>query len=244
MTMAMAMASRKASLVRGGLSLLIILMAAIPAFSQRGTLGIDLGETIDQFGALPSTTSGAVGANAQFTLIRANKDGLPNIVVGAEVFAPVDTSTHAPELAVFGGPHFPIGKNFEAGFNVGIRKIYLPSSLVEGAFFDRYDLELLQAPIVLKYKFGPARRAFIQVQGEPEFTPHFKSSKVSLAGVVHPSFDYGYTVRGSVGYNFGKWYAKATCQSRYFKFIPNQFNPLGLYNWKSNSLTGGVGLNF
>ena len=60
----------------------------------------------------------------------------------------------------------------------------------------------------------------------------------------HPNFDHGYYLRGSVGYSFGKWYAQGTYETRYFKFDQNPNNPSNLYNWKSNMITGGVGLNF
>lgn len=222
---------------------LVFLLATIPAYSQRGTLGIDVGASSDKFGAQPQTTAPDLGLNALFTLFQANKDGRPNIVLGGELRAPDDTSTHATEFAVFGGPIFPWG-NFSIGLNAGIRKILLPHAQVDGTILDRYDMELLELPLILKYKFGPDKRAFIQVQGEPEFTPRFKSSLKSLIGVPHPNFDHAYTVRGSLGYSFGKWYVKGTYETRYFKFLDNQNNPLGLYNWRSNNLTGGVGLNF
>jgi len=60
----------------------------------------------------------------------------------------------------------------------------------------------------------------------------------------NPKFDHGYFVRGSLGYNFGKWYAKATYETRYFKFADNQNNPSGLYNWRTNLITGGLGFVF
>jgi len=47
-----------------------------------------------------------------------------------------------------------------------------------------------------------------------------------------------------MGYNFGKWYLKANYESRYFKFAVGNGNPSNLYDWKSNVITGGVGLNF
>jgi hypothetical protein len=53
-------------------------------------------------------------------------------------------------------------------------------------------------------------------------------------------------VRASAGYNFGQWwYVKASAETRYFKFLTNTTgNPNGLYNWKSNIVTGGVGVRF
>jgi hypothetical protein len=108
----------------------------------------------------------------------------------------------------------------------------------------RDNLELLQIPIVLKYNFGPGKRVFVHVQGEPEFTPRYRASKATLISLPHPNFDHGYTIRGSVGYNFGQWYIQGSYQSSYFKFIENGGNPSNLYNWKSNMVTAGVGVNF
>ncbi len=232
--------------VRTGLFFLFLTLfsAAVPAFCQRGTLGIDLGEITDKYGALPSTTTGVVGVEGQFNIIQAGKGGGPNIDIGGELRAPADTSTHAPEFAVFGGPIFPIGQSFSIGVNAEVRKIYMSSVPVDGTFIDRFNMELLEVPIILKYKFASDHRAFIQVQGQPEFTPRFVSKKRDLEGVLHPNFDYGYTVRGSLGYNFGKWYAKATYETRIFKFLNNQNNVLGVYNWHNTTITGGVGLNF
>ena len=221
---------------------LSFLLAAVPAYSQRGTIGIDVGATSDKFGAQPQLTAPDFGLNGQFNVLRA-KDGGPNIVVGGELRVPSDTSAHAHEYAVFGGPIFPWG-NFSIGFHVAVRKIIEPHAPIDGTILDRYNLELLEAPVFLKYKFGPDKRAFIEALGGPEFTPHFKSSLRSLIGVPHPNFDHGYTVRGSLGYNFGKWYVKGTYETRYFKFEQNANNPVGIYNWRDNTVMGGVGLNF
>jgi hypothetical protein len=231
----------KSIFIRSGLFFLFLL-AAIPAFSQRGTLGIDAGVTSDKFGAEPQASAADLGLNAQFNLLKA-KDGGPNIVLGAELRAPADTSDHAIEYAVFGGPMFPWG-NLAVGFHVGIRKIDMPHAAVDGTILDRFNMELLETPVVIKYKFGSDKRAFIEAQGAPEFTPRFKAHTPSLVGVLHPNFDHGYTVRGSLGYNFGKWYVKGTYETRYFKFQANANNPVGIYNWRSNNITGGVGLNF
>jgi hypothetical protein len=231
----------KALLIRTYLFLLFLL-AAVPAYCQRGTIGVDVGQVSDKFGALAPITAPDLGLNAQFTVIPA-KDGSPNVVVGGEVRVSSDNAKHATEFAVFGGPLFPWG-NFSAGFNVEIRKILLPSATVDNVVLNRFNMELLELPIVLKYKFGPGKRAFVQAQGEPEFTPRFRVSVASLNPVAHPNFDYGYTVRGSLGYIFGKWYAKGSYETRYFKFIANPNNPSNLYNWRSNLITGGVGLVF
>jgi len=238
----------KSILVRTAI-FLSFLLAALPAFSQQplpveehGTVAINVGEMTDKFGAFPSVNAADFGLDGQLTLIHA-KDGGPNVVVGGELRVPSNTSTNPTEFAVFGGPHFPIG-NFSIGFNAQVRKIIMPVAAVDGTTVPRFDFELLEIPVVLKYKFGPGHRAFIQVQGQPEFTPRFRMSHPPSIPVDKPNFDYGYTVRGIVGYNFGKWYVKGTYEDRIFKFISNQNNPLNLYNWHSTSITGGIGLNF
>jgi hypothetical protein len=223
--------------------LFILAPAPAPAQAQRGTLGIDLGETTDKFGSLSSQTAGEVRVEGEFNIIQSGKDGNPNIVIGGEVDAPTDTNNHAKEYAVFGGPIFPIG-NFSAGFYAEIRKIVMPAALVDNQNLIRFNMELLEIPVVLKYKFGPDRRAFVQVQGEPEFTPRFRNASASQDGILHPNFNYAYTVRGGLGYNFGKWYVRGTYQLRSFQFTNNPNNPSGLYNWRSNAITGGIGLNF
>jgi len=236
----------KAHLVRWYRFLLILpvfLLAAVPAFSQRGNFGIDVGQVSDKFGALAPVTAPDFGLNGQITIIQANKDGRPNIVAGGELRLASDTSAHATEFAVFGGPSFPI-HNFSVGLNAQVRKILLPTAFVDNTSFQRFDMELLEVPVVLKYKFGHERRAFIQAQGGPEFTPRLRMRNPPPIPVDKPNFDYGYTVRGSVGYTFGKWYAKGTYETRYFKFVQNNNNPQSLYNWRSNLITGGVGLIF
>lgn len=237
----------KSIFCRTGLFLLFLL-ATFPAFGQRGTIGIDAGVTSDKFGAQSQLTAADLGVDGQVTLIHANKDGRPDIVLGGELRIPSDSSTHASEFAVFGGPIFPWG-NFSIGLNPGIRKILLPHAEVDGTVLNRYNMELLEVPLVLKYKFGPGKRAFIQAQGAPEFTPRFKASYApsynqSQGPPPHPNFDHGYTVRGSVGYIVGKWYVKGTYETRYFEFQQNANNPQGLYNWRSNNISGGVGLVF
>ena len=235
----------KSIFVRTGLFFLFLL-AASTAYGQRGTLDIDAGAVSDEFGSQPKVTAAEFGLNGQFALIQANKDGRPSIVLGGELRLPSDTSTHATEFAVFGGPIFPIG-NFSIGVNAEVRRIYLPPAQVNGTTLDRFNMGLLELPVILRYKFGPGKRVFVEARGEPEFTPHFSASsstKASLEGVPHPNFDYGYTVRGTLGYIVGKWYVKGAYETRYFKFIDNQNNPLGLYNWRSNNITGGVGLIF
>jgi hypothetical protein len=229
----------KSHLVR----VLLFLLAAVPAYCQRGTFGVDAGQTSDKFGALPTTTGVELDIDGQLTVIQANqKQGGASIVAGGEIRLPGDTSNHAKEYAVFGGPRFRV-RDLTIGVNAQVRKIYLPPSTVNGQFFVRDKMELLELPIVIKYNFGSAKRAFIQAEGAPEFTPRFRSSS-SLVVLPNPNFDHGYFVRGSAGYTFGKWYLKATYENRYFKFVQNAGNPTNLYNWKSNLVTGGVGFAF
>jgi len=238
------MKRRKPHLVRMSVFLLSLL-AAIPAFSQRGTIDINAGETSDKFGALPSVTGAALDLNGELIVKKPSaKKGGPSIVAGGEVRVPSDDTNHAKEFAVFGGLAFQARSNFSIGVNAQIRKIDLPSATVDNQILVRYNMELIEAPIVLKYKFGPDNRAFIHVQGGPEFTPRFRPGASTQLVLPHPNFDHGYFVRGSVGYTFGNWYAQATYQTRYFKFEQNQNNPTNLYNWKSNMITGGVGLIF
>ena len=236
------MVSCKSILVRTAIFLLFLL-ATFPAYGQRATVGINVGASSDQFGTLPQVTAADLGLDGQFILFPANKDGSPNIVVGGELRAPADTSDHATEFAIFAGPHFPV-RNFTFGFNVQIRKILMPHAEVSGTVLDRFNMELLEIPVVLKYKFGPAKRAYIEAQGQPEFTPRFKAHGPSLSGVPYPNFDYGYTVRGTVGYVVGKWYVKGSYENRIFKFVDNANNRYDIYNWRSNNLTGGIGLIF
>jgi hypothetical protein len=240
------MKRRKPHLVRTGVFLLFLfLLAAIPAYCQRGTIDINAGQTSDKFGALPSVNGADLDLTGEVAVIQPSaKNGGPSIVAGGEVRVPTDDKNHAKEFAVFGGLAFQARSNFSIGLNVQIRKIDLPSATVNNQILVRYNLELLELPVVLKYKFGAANGAFIEVQGQPEFTPHYRTAAPSLLALPHPNFDHGYTLRGSVGYTFGKWYAKGTYQTRYLRFEQNPNNPSNLYNWKSNMITGGVGLVF
>ena len=220
----------------------VFLLAAVSAYGQRGTVGIDAGQTADKFDALPSTSGLVVGVNGQATVIRMKQNG-PSVVAGGEIRLPSDTRNHAREYALFGGPRFQTG-NLSIGFNLQVHKIVLPTAFVNNQFFVRDNLRLLEIPLVLKYNFGSNKRAFIEVQGAPEFTPHFHRPSSNLVPLPDPRLDHGYFVRGSLGYMFGKWYAKGTYESRYFKFNPDQGNPNNLYNWKSNLISGGIGFWF
>ena len=138
-----------------------------------------------------------------------------------------------------------MNSNFSIAIHAQVRKIDLPVATVNNQILVRYNMQLIEAPIVLKYKFGPDKRAFVHVEGGPEFTPRFRSAAATLLIVLpHPDFDHGYTLRGNVGYTFGKWYAQGTYATRYFKFDQNPNNPSNLYNWKSNMITAGVGVTF
>lgn len=221
----------------------LFLLASIPAYCQRGSFGIDVGQTSDKFGALTSVNGLEFGADGQLTILKANqKSGRPAIVAGGEIRLPTDTANHAKEYSVFGGPRFNI-RDLSIGFNVQVHRIILPTENADNQFFSRYTLNILETPLVVKYNFGSEKRAFIELQGAPEYTPHYKRSSASIT-LPHPNFSYGYAVRGSVGYRFGIWYAKVNYETRYFKFNNDPENPNGLYNWKSNLISGGVGFSF
>jgi len=222
----------------------LIFLAVVPAYCQRGTFGIDVGDTADRFASLPSVNGLEFGIDGQLAVLQSNpKTGRPAIVAGGEIRLPTDTGNHAREYAVFGGPEFNY-HNFVFGVHAQVRKIVLPAANVDNQVFARDSLRLVEVPIVIKYKFGPAKKAFAELQGAPEFTPHYRNSSASLVSLPNPNFDHGYFVRGSVGYTFGYWYAKATYETRYFKFVENAGNPSNLYNWKSNLISGGIGFSF
>jgi hypothetical protein len=234
----------KADLVRIGVCLLF-LTAVVPAFGQRGNLGIDVGQISDQFANIPSVSSGLLDINGQVIVIKPSiKKETPGIVGGGEIRLPSDTNAHAKEYAVYGGVLFG-AHNFTVEVDAQVRRLYMPAAILDNQILNRDRLELLQLPVTLKYKFGPAKKAFVSAQGEPEFTPHYKPSPLASVTLPNPNFDHGYTLKGTVGYNFGKWYVKAAYESRYLKFDTNtSSNPSNLYNWKSNVVTGGVGLSF
>jgi len=225
----------------------LFFLTALPVFGQRGTIDINAGETSDKFAALPSVNSAVLDLNGELVIKKPSaKHGGPSIVAGGEVRVPSDDTQHAKEFAVFGGFEFQARTNLSIGFHVAIRKLDLPVANIDNQVFVRDNLELLQVPLVIKYNFGPDHRFFLHAQGEPEFHPRFRtpSSSTTLLVLPHPNFDHGYTVRGSLGYNFGKWFVQGTYETRYLKFLANPNNPSNLYNWKSNMVTGGVGLIF
>jgi hypothetical protein len=226
-------------------SLLLLSLAAVPAYCQRGTFDVNAGGTYDQFGTLPHVTGAVLDLTGEFIIKKPNpKKGGPAILAGGEVRVPSNAGDHSKEYAVYGGLAFT-ARSFTFGVDAEVRKILIPSATIENQIVNRYDMELVELPAYVRYRFGPAKRAFVQIQGQPEFSPHYKSPKGAAVATPHPEFDYGYTVRASVGYDFGKWYyAKATAETRYFKFASGLGNPSSLYNWKSNMVTGGVGVRF
>jgi len=217
-------------------------LASVPAYCQRGTFGIDIGQTSDKFDSLSSVSGIRFGIDGQLTVLKGNaKQGGPSLVAGGEIRMANDTANHAREYALFAGPRFK-ARDLSIGFNAQVRKIVLPTSVVNNQFFARDDMELLELPLVLRYNFLSNKRAWVEVQGAPEFSPRFR--RHSSTTLPNPHLDHGYFVQGSVGYTFGIWYAKATYENRYFKFVPDQGNPNGLYNWKSNLISGGIGFSF
>ena len=225
--------------------LALFIVTSHRAYSQRSSFGIDLGETTDRFGALARTTTGEADIEGSVIVLnRANSPGDPNVVAGGEAQLPVDTSTHAPEFAGFVGPEFNIGKHFMLGFHAQVRKIYPPTSDVNGFFFPRYKMLLLEIPAVAEYRFGSSGHAFIRAQVSPEFAPHYNQSSSGPSAFPGPSFDHAYTIRASAGYTFGRWYAKANYETRYFKFATNLGNPNNLNNWRSDKASAGIGVAF
>jgi hypothetical protein len=227
-----------------------LLLASTPAVAQqenlqRGNIGIDVGEVSDRFGDQPRFTDPVGDVNGELIVVRGSeKEGWPNVLAGGEIRFPTNTQNHATEFAFYGGLGFKVTNSFTAGFHVQLRKIYTPPSSIDDQTFNRDNMEFLQLPLFGEYKFGPGKNIFIRAEGEPEFHPHFKTSKRGPIPLPTPSLDHGYTLRGSVGYNFGRWYAKASYETRYLKFANNLGNPAGINNWRSDFVTGGVGLNF
>jgi hypothetical protein len=231
-------------LVRFSLSLTAVFFLISSASAQNATIGVDVGETADRFGALSRNTDAVGMIDGQGAIFNWTKNGGPNIVVGGEIRVPADTSAHATEFAGFAGPEFWLRGRFMVGVHITARKAYLPSSEINGMFFERDRMLLLELPVVAEYKFGSARHAFIEAQGTPEFSPHFSGSAAVQEGLFTPILDKGYAFRGTGGYNFGRWYAKAAYEVRYFKFTNNANNPNNLYNWRTNVVTAGVGFSF
>jgi hypothetical protein len=224
----------------------LLFFLTLPAFAQRGTLGLDVGETSDLFqGGSGRATSALVGVDGQVAILKGSpKDDLPSLVAGGEILLPSDTSAHATEFAAFTGPEFQFGHHFFAGFHVEARKVYLPAGTLNGELFGRKNMLLLELPALVGYRFGPGNHAFIEAQGSAEFSPHFTSTANSQSIYPNPTFDHGYVVRAIAGYTFGRWYAKATYETRFLKFGQNISNPNDLYNWRTDAVFAGFGLSF
>jgi hypothetical protein len=220
-------------------------LAALPAYAQRGDIAINGGETIDHFGGQSQATGAIAALDGQLLVFRSpDRDRGADVVVGGEVRFPQDTNNHASEQAVFGGPVFHFGKHLSAGIHAQIHRLVLPPNFAGGLVFNRDRMELLEIPGVVEYKFGPNNHFFVRAEGGPEFSPHFKNPPSGAEPFDHPQLDHGYFVRGTLGYNFGKWFVKGTYQTRYFKFNPDVGNPDNVYNWRNDFVTAGVGLNF
>jgi hypothetical protein len=226
----------------------VFLLATISAYGQRFTAGVDAGETSDKFGSQAAVSGFIVDLNAQGIILFANKkNGGPDVLAGAEAILPSDPNNHAKEYNVYGGLRWHVG-NFIFGFDGGVRKLLPPAAFLNNQYYNRDSMEFLEIPGTIRYKFGSGKRAFVQVSGAPEFGPRYhvptSSPLFTNPSLYNPNFDHAYFLRGSAGYNFGKWYVKANYETRYFRFQTNPNNPEGLYNWKTNSITGGVGVIF
>ena len=68
---------------------------------------------------------------------------------------------------MYGGVVFG-SHNFSVGIDGQFRKIYMPTAIVDNQVLNRDNMSLFELPVVIKYKFGPGKRAFIQVQGQPD----------------------------------------------------------------------------
>jgi hypothetical protein len=231
------------NIVRIGV-ILLFLLAAVPAYCQRGTFGVDVGQISDHFAGFSPVTDALVDINGELTVKGpSQKNGGPSIVAGGEIRFPTNTNLHAKEFAVYGGLMFGVG-NFSIGVDAQVRRIYMPPAILGDQVFNRDNFELVQIPLVVRYKFGPSKHAFFEARGEPEFKPHYLTN-ASTNILPSPGFDHGYTAKGSVGYKFGQWYyVKGSYETRFFKFASTAGNPNDLYNWKSNVISGGVGLTF
>lgn len=222
----------------------LLFLAAVPAFGQRITLGADVGQTTDKFGGFSSNNALVWGIDGEAVVLTANeKKGSPSIVAGGEMIIPSDSQNHATEYALYGGPVFKV-RDFSIGVDAQIRKIILPPASEGTQVLNRDKMELLEIPVTIKYNFGPGKHAFVQAQGAPEFSPRFRNGSPNPFTLPTPNLDHGYFLRGTAGYTFGVWYAKASYETRYFKFAPNAGNPNGVYNWRTDRIMGGVGFVF
>jgi hypothetical protein len=223
----------------------LFFLASISAYGQRGTIGLDFGETSDKSGGAAALTGAAGDLEGEVAVLQGGgKQNRPSVVAGGEIRFPVNSNQHANEFAIYGGPMFRFGGRFSAGFHAQIRKIEVPPAPLNGVTFDRLNFKLLELPFVAQYRFSAApRHAFLRAEISPEFTPHYKATAPNYP-LPNPSFDHGYDIRGIAGYVFGKWYVKATYETRYLKFEPTLGNPNQIYNWKTNVVMGGAGFVF
>lgn len=224
-------------------------LAAVPAYCQHGMLGISGGLTSDRYGALTRYQDG-VGIIDGRGIVWKSPDKVTgaDIEVGGEVRIPSNTNTHAKEFSVFGGPAFRFGEHWSVGFHAQIHWFYqppsinIPSGIIVGTTFYRPRMWILEPPGFVQYKFGADNHWFVRAEGGPEFSPHYKFTVATA--YPNPNLDHGYTVRGTVGRNFGSWYIKGSYETRYFKFRSNFGNPGNFYNWRSDMATAGVGVSF
>jgi len=90
----------------------LFLLAVVPAYCQRGTFGIDIGNTSDTFAGLPTRSSAVFLVDGEFAVIKSNlKTQRPAVVAGGEIRLPEDALNHAKEFAVYGGVHFKFLKD-------------------------------------------------------------------------------------------------------------------------------------
>jgi hypothetical protein len=213
---------------------------------ERGFIGLEAGQTSDRFGGIAPVKGFLGGVEGEVVVINgvSRKEGLPNILLGGEIRFPSETSQHASEFSAFVGPQFRAGGHFSIGFHVQLHKLFVPPGQLEGVTFNRDKMLLLELPVVLEFKSAATHGLFFQLQGSPEFSPRLKSNVAGPPAHPKPTFDYGYTARASLGYILGRWYAKATYQRRNLRFKDTLGNPLDLYNWRSDQITGGFGLTF
>src|SRR5436853_7041476 len=125
-----------------GVLLCLVILVAIPAYCQRGTFGIEVGQSSDKFGSLPTVSGLVVGIDGEITVLKANKkEGGASIVAGGESRLPSDTGNHAKEFAIFAGPGFAY-RNLTSEGHAQIRKIYLPTGNVYSQFLVRSRREV------------------------------------------------------------------------------------------------------
>ena len=198
----------KADLVRIGVCLLF-LSAVVPAFAQRGNLGVDVGASLRPVRQHPFRLQ---RLSRRERRIRHHKTLHQERILPASSPAanprPLRHQQSRQGIRRLRRPALRSSRLHHRRRRSGPQNLYSPPPSSDNQILNRDRIELLQIPLVLKYKFGPAKRAFISAQGEPEFTPHYKTISSASVSLPDPGFDHGYTLRGTVGYNFGKWYVQ------------------------------------